>query len=269
MRREPRRKEGAGAHVGHVLPSPLMPMRLHINIDHVATLRNARGTAYPDPIEAALACLRAGAQGITAHLREDRRHIRDADVERLRQAVASTFNLEMAATDEMVAIACRVKPTVVTLVPERREERTTEGGLEVARAQDSLAGFVRALQDASIRVSLFIAPDPEQVQASRSLGVDQIELHTGEYAHAVGDAHRESHELGRLGAAAKLARELGLEVAAGHGLTVSNVPALMHHAREIDELNIGHSVIADAVFVGLEAAVARMLAAMAEGRNRG
>ncbi len=240
-------------------------MRLHINVDHVATLRNARGTAYPDPVEAARACLDAGAHGITAHLREDRRHIRDADVERLRNTLRTTFNLEMAATDEMIAIACKVQPDVVTLVPERREERTTEGGLEVASAPGSLRTHVERLRAAEIKVSLFIAADMEQVEAAHALGVEQIELHTGEYAHAAGDAAASSRELDRLSTAAKRGRALGLEIAAGHGLTTKNVSALVA-IPEIVELNIGHAVIADAVFTGLPSAVRAMLAAMSKGR---
>ena len=240
-------------------------MRLHINVDHVATLRNARGTVYPDPIEAARMCLDAGAHGITAHLREDRRHIRDADVERLRATLRATFNLEMASTDEMIAIAVKTIPDVVTLVPERREERTTEGGLEVAKAPPSLRSQVEQLQAAHIKVSLFIAPDLAQVEASHALGVEQIELHTGEYAHALGDAAVEKRELERLAVAAKRGRELGLEIAAGHGLTTKNLPALVA-IPELVELNIGHAVIADAVFTGLPAAVRGMLAAIGKGR---
>lgn len=249
-------------------------MRLHINIDHVATLRNARGTPYPDPVDAARVCLDAGAHGITAHLREDRRHIMDADVERLRAQLRATFNLEMAATDEMVAIAKKIGPDVVTLVPERREERTTEGGLEVAKASPSLKAHVDALRESDIKVSLFIAPDVTQVEASHALGVEQIELHTGEYAHAFGygrssisdgtsvppPSDAAQKELVRLAAAAKRGRELGLEIAAGHGLTTRNVPALVT-IPEIVELNIGHAVIADAVFMGLGGAVRAMLTA--------
>ncbi|CAN5906740.1 pyridoxine 5'-phosphate synthase [soil metagenome] len=240
-------------------------MRLHINVDHVATVRNARGTAYPDPVEAARVCLDAGAHGITAHLREDRRHIRDADVERLRGTLRALFNLEMAATDEMIAIASRVQPDVVTLVPERREERTTEGGLEVANAPPSLRAHIAQLHAAEIKVSLFIAADLAQVEASSALGVEQIELHTGEYAHAGEDPDVEQRELGRLAAAARRGRELGLEIAAGHGLTTKNLPALVA-IPEIVELNIGHAVIADAIFMGLPAAVRAMLAAIAKGR---
>jgi pyridoxine 5-phosphate synthase len=240
-------------------------MRLHINVDHVATVRNARGTAYPDPVEAARICLDAGAHGITAHLREDRRHIRDEDVTRLRATLRATFNLEMASTDEMVAFACNVVPDVVTLVPERREERTTEGGLEVVKATPALRAHVEQLRAADIKVSLFIAPDLAQIEASHALGVEQIELHTGEYAHAAGDAAAEKRELDRLAAAAKRGRELGLEIAAGHGLTTKNVVALVA-IPEIVELNIGHATVADAIFVGLPAAVRAMLAAIGKGR---
>jgi pyridoxine 5-phosphate synthase len=254
-------------------------MRLHINIDHVATLRNARGTPYPDPVEAARLCLEAGADGITAHLREDRRHIRDEDVARLRATLRATFNLEMASTDEMVEIACRIHPDVVTLVPERREERTTEGGLEVANAPASLGGRVEKLRAADIKVSLFIAPDLAQVEASHRLGVEQIELHTGEYAHAFGYGRPSSsdltkpiaepaaRELARLATAAASGRSLGLEIAAGHGLTTRNVVALVA-IPELVELNIGHAVIADAVFLGLPGAVRAMAGAIAKGRAR-
>lgn len=252
-------------------------MRLHINVDHVATLRNARGTPYPDPVEAARVCLDAGAHGITAHLREDRRHINDEDVERLRATLRATFNLEMAATDEMVAIAVATRPDVVTLVPERREERTTEGGLEVAGAGPSLAKHIEQLQSADIKVSLFIAPDLKQVDASHALGVEQIELHTGEYAHAFGYGRPSSSDLSRpmpdaaqreharLAAAAKHAQSIGLEVAAGHGLTTRNVTALVR-IPEIVELNIGHAIIADGVFMSLAGAVKAMLAGIEKGR---
>jgi pyridoxine 5-phosphate synthase len=252
-------------------------MRLHINIDHVATLRNARGTPYPDPVEAARACLDAGAHGITAHLREDRRHILDNDVERLRATLRATFNLEIAATGEMITLAVATRPDVVTLVPERREERTTEGGLEVVKAGPSLARHVEELRAADIKVSLFIAPDLTQVDAAAALGVEQIELHTGEYAHAFGFGRPSSFDLSRplseaaqrehvrLAAAAKHGRGLGLEIAAGHGLTTRNVGALVL-IEEIVELNIGHAVVADAVFMSLGGAVKAMLAAIAKGR---
>jgi pyridoxine 5-phosphate synthase len=228
-------------------------VRLHINIDHVATLRNARYTSYPDPVRAAEACLAAGADGITAHLREDRRHIVDDDIERLRATLARArriFNLEMAATDELVAIATRIRPEACTLVPERRQERTTEGGLDVAAGGQDLARRVRTLVDAGIRVSLFIAADPEQIDASRDLGVAQIELHTGEYAHG------RQGELVRLAAGAERAYALGIAVAAGHGLTQDLVPELVA-AGPIEELNIGHAVVSDALFVGFGPAVER------------
>lgn len=253
-------------------------MRLHINVDHVATLRNARGTPYPDPVEAARICLDAGAHGITAHLREDRRHINDQDVERLRNTLRATFNLECAATDEMIEIAVKRRPDVVTLVPERREERTTEGGLEVKNAGPSLKRHVEALQAADIKVSLFIAPVLEQVEASHALGVEQIELHTGEYAHAFGYGRPSSSDLTkpipdaaqrehvRLAAAAKHGHALGLEIAAGHGLTTRNVSAL-GLIPEIVELNIGHAIIADAVFMSLNGAVKAMLASVARGQK--
>jgi len=256
-------------------------VRLHINIDHVATVRNARGTPYPDPTLAARACLEAGAHGITAHLREDRRHIQDADVERLRASLRATFNLEMAATDEMVEIAVRLHPDVVTLVPERREERTTEGGLDVVRGGAALAARVRTLRAAEIKVSLFIAADPAQIDAARALGVEQIELHTGEYAEAFGHPQSMSafdlarppppteaaRELARLAKAAAHAHALGIEVAAGHGLTTKNVVDLVAIA-EIVELNIGHAVVADALFVGIGGATRAMLAAIEKGRAR-
>jgi pyridoxine 5-phosphate synthase len=253
-------------------------MRLHVNVDHVATLRNARGTPYPDPVEAARVCLDAGAHGITAHLREDRRHILDQDVERLRATLRSTFNLECGATEEMIAIACEARPDVVTLVPERREERTTEGGLDVVKGVASLARQIDALKAADIKVSLFIAPDLAQIEASHRLGAEQIELHTGEYAHAFGYPRSSStdltrpitdaaqRELDRLEAAARRAHELGLEVAAGHGLTLRNVTTLVA-IPQIVELNIGHAVIADAVFLSLAGAVKAMLASIARGRS--
>jgi pyridoxine 5-phosphate synthase len=236
-----------------------MSIRLHINIDHVATVRNARGVSYPDPTLAASLCELAGADGITCHLREDRRHIVDEDVRRLRAAVTTVLNLEMGATQEMLSLALAVKPHVVTLVPERREERTTEGGLDVVGRRELVGGLVRALREGGIRVSLFIAPDRAQIEASAALGVDQIELHTGEYCHHTGAAR--DRELRRLLDAAGWAHDAGLALAAGHGLTRANVgpvAALPH----LEELNIGHSVIADAVFVGLDRAVRDLRAAI-------
>jgi pyridoxine 5-phosphate synthase len=259
-------------------------VRLHVNVDHVATVRQARGTRYPDPVAAAVLCELAGADGITVHLREDRRHIQDRDVRLLRQTVQTLLNLEMAATDEMVSIAREVRPDVVTLVPERREERTTEGGLDAAggRAR-GLAAQVQALRQAGLRVSLFIAPDAAQVAAAAALGADTVELHTGEYCEAgaaagtgagtgpgTGTAGRTGErlaaELARLQRAATAAAAAGLHVAAGHGLNVHNVgpvAALL----EVEELNIGHALVADAVLVGLERAVRDMIAAMAAARR--
>jgi pyridoxine 5-phosphate synthase len=245
-----------------------MSVRLHINVDHVATLRNARGTAYPDPVLAAQLCEAAGADGITAHLREDRRHIRDEDVARLRATIGTLLNLEMGATDEMIAIAERVGPHVVTLVPERREERTTEGGLDVAAQRKPIEKTVAMASRSGIKVSLFIAPTTEAVEASAAVGATQVELHTGEYCHAaVGPAR--AAELLRLRRATERAHELGLEVAAGHGLTRHNVLDVVA-IPELVEVNIGHSVIADAVLFGLDRAVRDLRAAIdrgAAGRN--
>jgi len=259
-----------------------MPVRLHINIDHVATVRNARGTRYPDPVLAAQLCEAAGADGITAHLREDRRHIVDDDVVRLRAAVATLLNLEMAATGEMVALAERVRPDVISLVPERRAERTTEGGLDVLGQREGVAAAVAMARRAGIKVSLFINPDVASVEASAAAGVQQVELHTGEYCLAVDDGGsrpqipgearphgraRVAVELGRLATAARRAHELGLEVAAGHGLGRHNVGPVVA-IPEVGEVNIGHSVIADAVLFGLERAVRDLRTAMERGRPR-
>jgi pyridoxine 5-phosphate synthase len=254
-------------------------MKLHVNIDHVATVRNARGTSYPDPVRAAAVCIAAGAHGITAHLREDRRHVRDEDVARLsalvrgRQQDGIVFNLEMAATQEMLAIALGIVPDVVTLVPERRQERTTEGGLDVASTAGALRPIVAALRNAGIRVSLFVAPDEIQVDASRAVGADEVELHTGEFAHAYGHhqghGHGHGHEFGSVAAtevrklrgAAERAHGAGLRVAAGHGLTVDNVAAITR-IPFIEELNIGHALVADALFYSLPGAVHAFLRAM-------
>lgn len=241
-----------------------MSIRLHINIDHVATVRNARGERYPDPVFAAQLCEAAGADGITAHLREDRRHIRDDDVTRLRAAVTTLLNLEMAATPEMIAIAERVRPDVITLVPERREERTTEGGLDVRGQSAAIEQTVTMARRHGIKVSLFIAADPDSVLASHEIGAQQIELHTGEYCHAGPSAV--ARELDRLRAAASKASSLGLEVAAGHGLTRHNVGPVVA-IPEIEEVNIGHSVIADAVFLGLDRAVRDLRAAIERSRR--
>ena len=234
-------------------------MRLHVNVDHVATVRNARGTPYPDPVHAARVCLEAGANGITAHLREDRRHIVDDDMTRLREVVLlpAILNMECAATDEMLVIATRLRPDCVTLVPERREERTTEGGLDVIAGGKKIGEHVRALRDAKIKVSLFIAPDAAQVRAAKELGAAQIELHTGEYAHAF-TTPTEKKELARLADAARLGESLDMEVAAGHGLTRDNVGPLMRIS-EIVELNIGHAMISDALFLSMAGSVRAML----------
>ncbi|HEY2370855.1 MAG TPA: pyridoxine 5'-phosphate synthase [Polyangiaceae bacterium] len=243
-------------------------MRLHVNVDHVATVRNARGTPYPDPVLAARACLEAGCNGITAHLREDRRHIVDDDMTRLRELVTlpQILNMECAATDEMIGIALALGPDCVTLVPERREERTTEGGLDVIGGGAKLADRVRKLRDGKLRVSLFIAPDAAQIRASHALHVEQVELHTGEYAHACsssGGGAKENEELARLAEGARVAHALGMEVAAGHGLTRDNVGALVR-IREIVELNIGHAMIADAIFLSMSGSVRAMLSVIGE-----
>ncbi|TCT02393.1 pyridoxine 5'-phosphate synthase [Aquabacter spiritensis] len=244
------------------------PVRLGVNIDHVATLRNARGGAHPDPVRAALAAQAAGADGITAHLREDRRHIRDSDIARLKAEVPLPLNFEMAATDEMVAIALRTRPHACCLVPERREERTTEGGLDAAGLLADLGRKVAALKAAGIRVSLFIAPEADQIAAAAALGADIVELHTGawcEHRGAGADAAAEA-EFKRLTDGAARAAAHGLEVHAGHGLdfaAAEKVAALP----EIVELNIGHFLIGEAVFDGLDSVVRRMRACIARGRG--
>lgn len=240
-------------------------LRLGVNIDHVATVRNARGGSHPDPVRAALLAAKAGADGITAHLREDRRHIVDADIERLMATIALPLNFEMAATDEMVALALRHRPHAACLVPERREERTTEGGLDVVGGQGDLGPKIARLRDAGIRVSLFIAPDKAQLDMARHLGAPVVELHTGPYCHAVAGAERQ-HETTRLADAATHGHGLGLEIHAGHGLdfeTVGAVAALP----EMAELNIGHFLVGEAIFVGLDAAIRRMRAAMDTARG--
>jgi pyridoxine 5-phosphate synthase len=228
---------------------------LGVNIDHVATLRQARGVTYPDIVEAALAAERGGADGITVHLREDRRHIQDRDVVALQQHIGTKLNLEMAAIPEMVSNACRVRPADACLVPERREELTTEGGLEVANQKGLLREVVGQLRASGVRVSLFIDPDLRQVEAAADVGAEVVELHTGTYANATQTA--QAAELERIRLAAQEARKVGLTVNAGHGLTLGNVTPIAAIAG-MNELNIGHSVIADAIFVGLETAVRRM-----------
>ncbi len=234
-------------------------MKLHVNIDHVATLRQARGTRYPDPVWAAAICELAGADGITVHLREDRRHIQDRDVRLLRETVRGVLNLEMAATEEMVGIAVALKPDVVTLVPEKRAERTTEGGLDVVAGRAQVARAIERLRGAGIPVSLFIDPTREAVEASHALGAPRIELHTGDYCVATGTA--QARELERLARASLEGLRLGLHVAAGHGLDYPNVAAVAT-LDGVEELNIGHAIVARAVMVGLEAAVRDMVAAV-------
>lgn len=230
-------------------------LRLGVNIDHVATIRNARGGDHPDPVRAAADAARAGADGITAHLREDRRHITDGDIDRLAEALTIPLNLEMAATDEMLAIALRHTPHAACIVPEKREERTTEGGLDAAGAHNHLAPFVTELKNANIRVSLFIEPDPAQVEAAIHLGAPVVEFHTGRYAHLDGEARAE--ELRRIADAAALAVKNGIEPHAGHGLTFDNVGPVAA-IPQIAELNIGHFLVGEAIFTGLEASVKRM-----------
>jgi pyridoxine 5-phosphate synthase len=235
--------------------------KLGVNIDHVATVRQARGVAYPDPLEAAHAAEAGGADGITVHLREDRRHIQDADVVALRRSLHIGLNLEMAATDEMVAIALHVRPDDVCLVPERRAEITTEGGLDVVGRRAALASVVRRLAEGGLRVSLFIDPDPAQIDASADLGAAAVELHTGRYCEPLA-AEGIAAELAQLRAAAVHALGRGLVVNAGHGLRYDNVTPIAA-LPGMDTLNIGHSVVARAVFVGMEAAVAEMRALVA------
>lgn len=233
---------------------------LHVNVDHVATLRQARGTRYPDPVWAAAQAELAGARGITVHLRGDRRHIQDRDLRVLRETVRSTLNLEMAATDEMVGIAREVRPDVVTLVPEQPAERTTQGGLDVVGQRDALAQAARALTEAGIAVSLFIDPSEESVRAAKELSVPRIELHTGDYADAAHE-QEQARELSRLRQAAELGARLGLHVAAGHSLHLHNVGAVAA-IPAVAELNIGHAIVAQAVFAGMERAVREMLDAI-------
>jgi len=242
-------------------------LRLGVNIDHVATVRNARGGAVPDPVRAAIIAEEAGADGITAHLREDRRHISDTDIEGLMAALNGPLNFEMAATEEMQSIALRHKPHAVCIVPEKREERTTEGGLEVAREENALAHYIAPLRDAGCRVSIFIAADQRQIEAAHRIGAQVIELHTGAYcdAHAEGRLEARDGELRKLTEMAAFADDLGLEVHAGHGLTydcVSPIAALP----QVVELNIGHFLIGEAIFRGLQPAISEMRRIMDEAR---
>ena len=240
-------------------------IKLGVNIDHVATVRQARGTAYPDVVAAALAAERGGADGITVHLREDRRHIQDADVEALVRVVTTKVNLEMAATDEMVEIAARLRPGDVCLVPERRQELTTEGGLDVLGGRDTLRGAVARLHDAGIRISLFIDPDPRAIDLAPQIGADAIEIHTGGYADA-GSMNEREAELDRIRMAAARASEAGLLVNAGHGLSLDNVSSIAA-LPQIHELNIGHSIVARAIFVGMEEACHEMKQCMLAARR--
>lgn len=242
-------------------------LRLGVNIDHVATVRNARGSAYPDPVRAAKLAEEAGADGITAHLREDRRHIADADIDALMEALSVPLNFEMAATDEMQAIALRHKPHAVCIVPEKREERTTEGGLEVAREENKLAHFIAPLRDAGCRVSIFIAADQAQIEAANRIGAQVIELHTGAYCdfHAEGRFEERDAELARLTEMATFAHALGLEVHAGHGLTYDTVQPIAA-LPELMELNIGHFLIGESIFLGLDPAIKEMRRLMDEAR---
>ncbi|MBR0749185.1 pyridoxine 5'-phosphate synthase [Bradyrhizobium japonicum] len=248
---------------------PALPLRLGVNVDHVATLRNARGGRNPDPVRAALLAIEAGADGITAHLREDRRHIRDEDMARLKAEISRPLNFEMAATDDMMRISLATKPHAVCLVPERRQEVTTEGGLDVVGQHNALAPYIARLNDAGIRVSLFIAADPAQIEMAARLHAPVIEIHTGAWCDAVVDGHtaKAEAEWQRIVAGVKLAKEAGLEVHAGHGLdyaTAETIAALP----EIMELNIGYYMIGEALFVGLAETVRSMRAAMDRGRGR-
>jgi pyridoxine 5-phosphate synthase len=242
-------------------------LRLGVNVDHVATVRNARGGIHPDPVEAAKIAIAAGADGITAHLREDRRHIRDADIVRLKAEITRPLNLEMAATEEMIRIAVATRPHAVCLVPERRQERTTEGGLDAAGQEAALAPGIAALSRAGIRVSLFIAAEPAQIEAAARLGAPVVEIHTGAWCDALADRRTDeaqAHWL-RIREAARLARRAGLEVHAGHGLNFETAEAIAA-LTEVVELNIGHFLIGEAIYGGLGGAVKRMRAAMDRGR---
>ena len=242
-------------------------LRLGVNIDHVATVRNARGGAYPDPLRAAKLAEEAGADGITAHLREDRRHISDADIDGLMEVLNVPLNFEMAATEEMQAIALRHKPHAVCIVPEKREERTTEGGLEVAREENRLAHFIAPLRDAGCRVAIFIAADKRQIEAAHRIGAEVIELHTGAYcdAHAEGRIEERDREFESLREMSAFAHSLGLEVHAGHGLTYDTIQPIAAFP-ELKEVNIGHFLIGEAIFLGLTPAIAEMRRLMDEAR---
>jgi len=247
---------------------PSSRLRLGVNVDHVATVRNARGGRHPDPVRAARIAIEAGADGITAHLREDRRHIRDDDIARLKAEIASPLNLEMAMTGEMIRVALATRPYAVCLVPERRQERTTEGGLDAAGQQAALAPGIAELRQAGIRVSLFIAAEPAQIEAAARLGAPVVEIHTGAWCDALAE-HRTGEAQAqwlRIAEAAKLARREGLEVHAGHGLNFETAETIAALA-EVVELNIGHFLIGEAIYEGLSGAVKRMRAAMDRGRT--
>lgn len=241
-------------------------LRLGVNIDHVATIRNARGGDHPDPLRAAQIAAEAGADGITAHLREDRRHIGDGDIERLMAQIALPLNLEMAATEEMLAVALRHRPHAACIVPERREERTTEGGIDAVGQHNRLASIVTRLGEEGIRVSLFVEPDPRQLDAALALGAPVVEIHTGAYCEAVraGSVTRDA-ELRRIAAAARYGREIGLEVHAGHGISFDTVQPIARIG-ELVELNIGHFLIGEAIFVGLAESIATMRRLMVDAR---
>ena len=243
-------------------------LRLGVNIDHVATVRNARGGAYPDPLRAARVAQEAGADGITAHLREDRRHITDADIEGLLDVLTVPLNFEMAATDEMQKIALRHKPHAVCIVPEKREERTTEGGLEVAREENKLAHFIAPLREAGCRVSIFIAAEKRQIEAANRIGAEVIELHTGAYCDAFAEGHWEEaqKELQKLEEMAKFGHDLGLEIHAGHGLTYDTVAPIAAFP-QVQELNIGHFLIGEAIFLGLGPSIHKMRQLMDDARS--
>ncbi len=249
---------------------PAAPLRLGVNIDHVATVRNARGGRMPDPLRAAEIAIAAGADGITAHLREDRRHIVDDDIARLKARISKPLNLEMAATKEMVGIACKVRPHAACLVPERRQERTTEGGLDAAGQREPLRAAVGDLAAAGIRVSLFIAAEPAQIEAAAAIGAPVIEIHTGAWCDALapGDAAAGETEFSRIVRGVGIARRAGLEVHAGHGLDYDTAEKIATLS-DVVELNIGHFLIGEAIFDGLGAAVRKMRAAMDRGRQRG
>ena len=240
------------------------PLRLGVNIDHVATIRNARGGDHPDPVRAAFAAAEAGADGITAHLREDRRHIRDDDIARLKERLTIPLNLEMAATEEMLEIALRHRPHAACIVPEKREERTTEGGLDAAGQDNHLHPFIERLNAAGIRVSLFIEPDPRQIEAAVRLRAPVVEFHTGRYAHLSGEAA--VAELRRISDAAALAAKNGIEPHAGHGLTFDNVVPIAA-IPQLKELNIGHFLVGEAIFTGFGPSIARMRGLMDEARG--